>query len=249
MASNPSKAEICYRLLKTRITEGEYGNGYRLVIDQLARDTGISAIPWREAIRRLEAEGWLEVVPNVGARVATFNTDAYAQAIQVLARLEGYATALAMPNLTKVELDSARRLNRHLAQALEDFDPIRFTALNKEFHLHLYNHCGDAHLYSLIESEWSRLDLIRRSPFTSVPGRARASVVEHDGLLTLLEQKGSADAVEAAARQHKLNTLQAIYNHDAVARTAALDASHDAATRTAGATAPLYAGGEKITAS
>jgi hypothetical protein len=51
-----------------------------------------------------------------------------------------------------------------------------------------------------------------------VPGRARASVIEHDALLNLLVADGrSFDAVEAAARQHKLNTLQAVYTHEASA--------------------------------
>jgi DNA-binding GntR family transcriptional regulator len=213
-----SKADITYALLKERIINGMYGPGYRVVIDQLARETGISPSPWREAIRRLEAEGWLEFVPKVGARVTTFDTNAYAQTMQVLARLEGYATALAVPQLTPETIEAAREVNRKMTQALADFDPVRFTELNREFHFILYERCGDAHLYSLIAAEWGRLDMIRRAAFSHVPGRARASVIEHDALLNLLVADGrSFDAVEAAARQHKLNTLQAVYTHEASA--------------------------------
>jgi DNA-binding GntR family transcriptional regulator len=213
-----SKADIAYALLKERIVSGTYGPGYRVVIDQLARETGLSPSPLREAIRRLEAEGWLEFVPNAGARVTTFDTNAYGQTMQVLARLEGYATALAMPDMTPETLEAAREANRKMSQALDAFDPARFTQLNREFHFILYERCGDSHLRALITSEWSRLDMIRRAgaAFSHVPGRARASVVEHDALLNLMTSEGRTfDAVEAAARQHKLNTLQAVYAHEA----------------------------------
>lgn len=217
MTGKTSKADIAYSWLRERIIEGVYGPGYRVVIDQLVRETGISSIPWREAIRRLEAEGWIQVVPQVGARITTFEPNAYAQTMQVLARLEGYATALALPNVTPDMVQAAFEVNQNMAKALEDFDPVRFTQLNREFHFILYEHCGDAHLYSLITNEWSRLDVIRRASSALVPGRARASVVEHEALLNLLSDGRNVDAVEAAARQHKLNSLQAVYVHEASA--------------------------------
>jgi len=220
MTGKTSKADIAYSWLWERIIEGVYGPGYRVVIDQLVRETGISSIPWREAIRRLEAEGWMEVVPQVGARIATFDSNAYAQTMQVLARLEGYATALALPNLTPDTIAAALEVNQNMAKALEDFDPVRFTQLNREFHFILYEHCGDAHLHSLITSEWSRLDVIRRASLALVPGRARASVAEHEALLSLVADSRNFDAVEAAARQHKLNSLQAVYVHETSAGAA-----------------------------
>ncbi|MFD5054647.1 GntR family transcriptional regulator [Streptomyces tendae] len=210
-----SKTETAYELLKQRIADGTYGPGYRLVIDQLARETGMSSIPWREAIRRLEAEGWLEMVPNVGARVAIFDTASYGQTMQVLARLEGYATAASLTRLTDDDIGRARELNQRMTKSLDDFDPVGFTALNREFHFILYERCGDPHLFNLIKAEWSRLDLIRKAAFSSVPGRARASVVEHEELLDLLSMPASFDAVEVAARQHKLNTLHAVQANDA----------------------------------
>jgi DNA-binding GntR family transcriptional regulator len=220
MTRKTSKADIAYSWLRERIIEGVYGPGYRVVIDQLVRETGISSIPWREAIRRLEAEGWMEVVPQVGARITTFDSNAYEQTMQVLARLEGYATALALPNVTPDTVQAAFEVNQNMAKALADFDPVRFTQLNREFHFILYEHCDDAHLYSLITNEWSRLHVIRRASFALVPGRARASVAEHEALLNLLSDGRNFDAVEAAARQHKLNSLQAVYVHEASAGSA-----------------------------
>lgn len=213
-AAPVGKTDAAYALLKGRILDHTYVPGYRIVVDQLARETRISAVPWREAIRRLEAEGWLEIVRNVGARVATFDTDAYAQTLEVLARLEGYATAIAQPRLTAAEIAAARAINDQMLEALEGFDPARFSALNREFHFVFYDHCGDAHLCALITNEWHRLDLIRRTVFSSVPGRARESVTEHESLLVLLETDAPSAEIEHVARQHKLNTLHRLHEHE-----------------------------------
>ncbi|TDC95307.1 GntR family transcriptional regulator [Actinomadura sp. 7K507] len=57
-----SKVEFCYGLLRSRILEGTYVPGYRLVINQLAQETGVSTIPLREALRRLQSDGLVELV-------------------------------------------------------------------------------------------------------------------------------------------------------------------------------------------
>ena len=209
-----ARVDVCYALLKGRILDGTYGPGHRLVLDQLGRETGISTIPLRESMRRLEAEGWVEIVPNVGARVATFDAGEWARAMQLLARLEGLATALAAPALTDEVLADARRMNRQMAEALADFDPMRFSLLNKQFHTVICHCAADAHLTALLDTEWSRLDLMRRSIFTHAPGRAVQSVAEHDGLLDLLEARADPNEIEAAARQHKLNTLESVSRHE-----------------------------------
>ncbi|GGK75869.1 GntR family transcriptional regulator [Mangrovihabitans endophyticus] len=216
-----TRTDVCYELLKGRILDGTYGPGHRLVIDQLGREHNISTIPWRESLRRLEAEGWVEIIPNVGARVATFDEGEWARTMRLLARLEGLATALASDELTEADLADARRMNREMREALADFDPMRFTQLNRQFHTVIFHRAPDKHLIALLDTEWARLDFIRRSAFTHAPGRAVESVAEHEALLDLLEAHADADTIETAARQHKLNTLEAVTRH-AEARGTAL---------------------------
>jgi DNA-binding GntR family transcriptional regulator len=208
-----TRTDVCYELLKGRILDGTYGPGHRLVIDQLGRETNISTIPWRESLRRLEAEGWVEIITNVGARVATFHAGEWTRTMRLLARLEGLATALAAEELTAADLADARRVNGEMSEALADFDPLRFSNLNRQFHTMIFHRAPDKHLISLLDIEWARLDFIRRSAFTHAPGRAVQSVAEHGALLDLLEARADADTIETAARQHKLNTLEAVTRH------------------------------------
>ncbi|WP_346774626.1 GntR family transcriptional regulator [Cellulomonas sp. IC4_254] len=211
----PSKAEQCYQILRERIMDGTFAPGHRLVIDQLWREYQISSVPWRESLRRLEAEGWVHIVPNVGAVVNTFDTGAWERTLRLLARLEGYATALSAPHLTGGELARARSLNRDMADALAAFDPARFGVLNRQFHQLLYSRCDDRRVLDLVEAEWTRLELIRRSAFWYAPGRALASLAEHDGLVDLVEGGATPEVIETAARRHETNTADAVARHEA----------------------------------
>jgi len=210
-----SKSEQAFQILKERIMDGTYGPGHRLVIDQLVREHGISSVPWRESLRRLEAEGWVEMVPNVGALVRTFDTDEWQRGLNLVARLGGYATALSAPHLTPADLAQAHALNRRMTEALDSFDPAAFGLLNLRFHELLAARAGDSRLLEMVHNEWARLELIRRSAFWYAPGRAHSALAEHEGILELIETGASAEAIEAAAKQHELNTVDAVTRYDA----------------------------------
>ncbi|MFD0201632.1 MULTISPECIES: GntR family transcriptional regulator [Saccharothrix] len=203
-----SKTQYAYDTLRARIVAGTYGPGARLVFDRLARELGVSPVPVREAVRRLQAEGWVVFEPNVGAQVAGIDQDEFRHTMEALALLEGHAVATG--RMTADRLDRAERLNDLMAASLDGFDPLGFTRLNREFHLLLCDATPNPRLRELIGKEWARLDHSRRTTFSLVPGRARQSVAEHADLLRLLRAGAPADVVEAFAREHKLTTLRAV---------------------------------------
>src|SRR4051795_5687385 len=108
---HPTKQERVYREIRERILTGAYGPGFRVVIDALAEEFGVSALPVREAIRRLEAEGLVIYRPNAGAQVAPVDPGAYDEEMTVLAVLEGYATALAAHELSAADMEQLTAIN------------------------------------------------------------------------------------------------------------------------------------------
>lgn len=210
-----TKAEQAYQILRERIMDGTFGPGHRLVIDQLGREHSISSVPWRESLRRLEAEGWVDIIPNVGAVVKTFDTGSWQRTMRLLARIEGLAAALAAPHLSAEDIADLRSLNKQLSSSLAAFDVEAFGRLNRRFHEEICSRCDDEHLSELIHNEWTRLDLVRRSAFWYAPGRAQASISEHEGLLDLIEAGAAPDIIETAMRRHQVNTLEAIAQHEA----------------------------------
>lgn len=215
MTAVTSKSDMAYGILKARIMDGTYGPGFRLVIDQLTREHGISSVPWRESLRRLEAEDWVEIVPNAGALVKTFDTDSWQRTIRLLARLEGLATSLSASSFTAEDIAKARKLNNGMAEALSEYDTARFGMLNRQFHEHLCSRCDDERLIGMVHNEWTRMDIIRRSAFWYAPGRAVASIAEHDALIDLIEAGADLDVIETTARQHEVRTLEAVLSHEA----------------------------------
>ena len=92
--SAQSKSQQAYQWIKSRISDGTYSPGYRLVLRTIADQLSISVVPVREAIRRLEAEGLITFERNIGAQVTLFDESEYLYTMQTLALVEGAATAL-----------------------------------------------------------------------------------------------------------------------------------------------------------
>ena len=205
-----SKVELAYHLIRRRILDGEYTPGYRLVLGTLAKELGVSVVPVREAVRRLEAEGHVVVVRNVGATVRGLDPVEYRWTVETLAVVEGAATGLAAPHLGPAALAEARELNDAMRAGLDDLDPMRHTRLNQQFHRVLTVPCPNPHLLELVERGWGRVSALRSSVFSFVPERARQSVTEHDALLGLIAEGAPAAEIDAAARAHRLATLDAV---------------------------------------
>jgi len=204
-----SKSARAYSHIAERIADGRYSPGYRLVLDPIAQELGTSVVPVREAIRRLEAEGLVTFEHNVGAQVALVHEEEYVTTMQTLSIVEGAATALAAPHLGPDDIARARAINDQMIALLEQFDPVRFTQLNLDFHAVLFEHCPNAHIVDLVHRGWARLKLLRESTFSFVPGRARGSVDEHEQILQLIEGGGDPLEIELAARRHRTTTMDA----------------------------------------
>lgn len=209
-AATTSKSEMAYAWLRERIAAHRFTPGYRLVLTQIAAELGVSVVPVREAIRRLEAEGLVTFERNVGAQVAFVDEAEYAVTMQTLAVVEGAATGLSVARLSAAEVAEARAINERMRASLEHFDPRFFTELNERFHAVLFSRCPNEHLVELVHRGWGRLRMLRDTSFALVPGRSVASVDEHERILDLIVGGADALEVELASRRHRLATLDAV---------------------------------------
>lgn len=209
MIREGSKSEQAYAWIRSRISGHVFGPGYRLVLGAIAEELGMSVVPVREAIRRLEAENLVTFERHVGARVSLVDETEYAHTMQTLGVVEGIATALSAPLLDADSLSRAEAINEQMHQLLEHFDAPTFTRLNQAFHAVLFEPCPNPHILDLVHRGWARLSGIRDSSFSFVPDRARHSVQEHTRILTLIRDAAPALDVELAARDHRWRTMDA----------------------------------------
>lgn len=218
-----SKTDQAYEILQKRILDGTYGPGYRLVVNVLGPELGMSPIPLREAIRRLEAEGWVVTRRYIGAEVAPADISHWAENMQALALLEAAATRLIAGRVTRADLAPAAAINAEMREAVRRSSVIDEHRLNREFHFALYALADNEPLVGFLGQTWNALARMRRS-VSFYSARAPQSVDEHDQLLDMLvnasPQSPDVDAVERFARQHKERTLDVFFeqNPDLAAR-------------------------------
>jgi DNA-binding GntR family transcriptional regulator len=131
-----SAARRAYFAIIRGIADGEYPPGSRLGEESLAQTLEMSRTPVREALRRLAAEGLVEISRNRGARIASWTAAEVEELFELRVILEGYAARLAATNADDEDIDELRRIQARFESAIAgDADVEGGTAeLNNQFH-------------------------------------------------------------------------------------------------------------------
>ncbi|MFG1702351.1 GntR family transcriptional regulator [Nonomuraea sp. M3C6] len=180
--------------LRRRILSGELAQGARLVEDRLAAALGVSRNPVRESIRVLAAEGFVQVVPRLGATVASLSAAEGEELFDVRMAIEGLAARLAARKRSPA---AAERLRRVLEQAKEAVDNGRLEEvadLNTAFHLAVGDAAGNSYLSLMMKPMLQRAQWVFSQ---TAAARGPHSWTEH---LSLCEAIAAGDEAEAEAR-------------------------------------------------
>lgn len=201
MIDYKSKSELVYEQLLKQIVGNSFHNGDRLVISRIAREYNVSDIPVREAIRRLESEGYVKHEENKGFTVSFLSKESLIDIFQIRGVLEGYAARLSVDVLTPRDIDKLEEINNELAKSIADGNTDRYSELNQEFHLAMYVPVKNTELITLIRELWQKWS-VTMTVFKVAHSRVQHSVEEHRHILDLI-RAGKSDEVETVVRQHK----------------------------------------------
>jgi DNA-binding GntR family transcriptional regulator len=122
------------RYLRNEIVSGKLKGGKKLTEISLQKRWGISRSPIREALRILEQEGLVVLVPRKGAYVSEITVDELKDTTIVVAALEGLASRLALPNLKNQDFKKMRELLRKMEKEVSDFLVDGYTRTHNDFH-------------------------------------------------------------------------------------------------------------------
>ncbi|QEI04981.1 GntR family transcriptional regulator [Pigmentiphaga aceris] len=191
--------------LRDLILSGELGIGVQLKQEALAKRFGVSRIPVREALKRLQAEGLVAHTPHQGSIVASLSVDELIETLDIRIGLETRALKLAIPLMKTADHKAARAI---MAKYDASDSPLDWAELNLEFHLCLYRPCAKPKLLKMIE------ELVRG---TGIHMRARQSYQigrklpqsEHRALLKACMARDVSLAVDLL-EQHIEHTQQAL---------------------------------------
>lgn len=193
----PLRDQVLHALRKA-IVDGDYLPGQRLTEDRLAEDFGVSRNPIREALRVVEAEGFVVILPRRGAVVASPTPETLADIFAVRARLEPLAARLAAERAKPEDVAGLRALLDRARQATEDGDFSAVADLNSQFHTRVIEISGNRWLASMTNALYMHVQWVFR---IGVAQRAPHSWREHIALVDAVEA-GDPDRAEQAGITH-----------------------------------------------
>lgn len=196
-----TKADLVYEQLREEILSGAVRPGQRVSISRVARDLGVSDIPAREGVKRLEADGLVSFTTHKGAVVTRMGRHEVEELFAIRAELEALALSRAAERITAGELESLREILDSMGRAERDGDVAAYGRLNREFHMLAYAAQPYAKLRSMIESLWDSTDWCRRI-FATEGETMRASLEEHEAIYAALS-RADGEAAAAALRAQK----------------------------------------------
>lgn len=195
-----------YAVMRHAIITGLLEPGSAIREDMVAKDLGVSRTPVREAVRKLESEGLVNMHPAKGLTVTTFTRQQLIDIYYIREALEGMAARLAAQNASAIDLSILRQVVHDMEQANEGAELEQLQELTSRFHLHFCEMARNDRLFVMIKD---LQDQIRRfTPSTlQHPGRREEAMTEHLALLKAVEER-DADNAEKIMRQHRRRTLE-----------------------------------------
>ncbi|WP_344417579.1 GntR family transcriptional regulator [Amycolatopsis minnesotensis] len=189
-------------LLQQRILSTEIEPGQRVNESQLADELGLSRTPVREALLRLEGQGWVRFDHGRGFVVTPLSADEIRETYPIIAQLEQLAvttTGQALRTLAPV----LGKINREFADSAE---PGRSHELDARFHRTLVSRCGNGRLIALLARQWQTLRRYEHFYMTDAADHRR-SAEQHAAIIAAIE----AGDLVAAAEKLVDNTVGSMY--------------------------------------
>lgn len=200
--------DVVFNTLRQAILRGEMEPGERLMEIQLASKLGVSRTPIREAIRKLELEGLVVMIPRRGAEVAHITEKDMKDVLEVRAALEELAATLACNNITPEKISELKMANKRFEAAIVSKDVVDIVDADVHFHDIIYSMTGNQRLIQIINNLREqmyryRLEYVKDARTHSI------LISEHNDIIEKLGKRKIAETKEVI-RQHITNQEKGI---------------------------------------
>ena len=204
---NYSLSSRVFRILRENILSGKCAPDEELKEKTIGEELGVSRTPVREALRQLELEGLVTIIPNKGAYVVGISRKDIRDIYEIRSRLEGLCAKWACSHITKEQLDELEE-NIYLSEfhAGKEGHAEQILELDNKFHEILYEASESPVLKHTLSDFHHYVQRVRKITLAD-PKRAVASNEEHRKIVEALKAKDSKKAEELATI-HMMNTIQ-----------------------------------------
>ena len=192
--------DVVFKTLRQAILKGELEPGERLMEIQLAERLGVSRTPIREAIRKLELEGLVLMIPRREAEVAKISEKNLRDVLEVRRSLEELAIDLACQRIQEEELETLREAQKEFAAAIAAGDAMEIAQTDEKFHEIIYSGTGNQKLMQILSN--LREQMYRyRLEYIKDANKRQILLVEHEQILKALSLRHVQEA-RLAVREH-----------------------------------------------
>lgn len=201
------KQDRVYEAIRDDILKGRFPPGSRLPIDAIAHGLGVSHIPVREALKQLEAEGYVVIEPYVGTTVARLEPEWIREVFDLMEDLEVRSVRAACAGFTEADLAAVAAIVREMDALVED--PDAWAAANVRLHLTLSERAGlhlTGRLLRQVLDQWERL---RAHFLRAVPATRLARAQEDHRVIVEALQRRDVEGAEALVRRHNREAYRA----------------------------------------
>ena len=202
-----SKKELVTKTLRDAILNGELIPGTRLVIEDLAKQLGVSPIPVREALQQLDADGYVAIEPYLGARVAPIEAESVAEVFSLLETMEVVSSRAACQHMSDSDFNVLQEILIKMDSLIGD--PELWSQENRHFHKYICEKSGTRLVGSLMSKVLDHWDRLHRYFLRDVFARRLPQAQrEHWKILKALRARDPTET-EAVIREHAQASLTA----------------------------------------
>ena len=198
--------DVVFNTLRDAILTGKLVPGERLMENQLAEKLGVSRTPVREALRMLELENLVELVPRKGAQVLDMSEKDITNILEVRSALEGLATSLACKKMTKEDLQQLKNMEVDFEKAVADNDVDHFVDIDEDFHDLIFAATENDKLISIFRNLRIQLYRYRMAQAKNNETSMSTIVAHHRSIIRAIENHDAEEGASIAQGHIKYQT-------------------------------------------
>jgi len=204
-----------FKQLRENILSGFYKDGMELREITIGEELGVSRTPVREALRQLELEGLVKIVPNKGAYVTSINSKDIRDIYKMRSMLEGLCAKWATRNITEEQIEELEEiiyLSEFHLKKMNAGKAVHVSELDGKFHLILYQ-AANSRMLEHVLKDFHKYVQVARTMSVKSEERAKKSIQEHKEILDAIKAKDEEKA-EMLANKHILNVIKNLHIED-----------------------------------